>query len=366
MSLLLHDCSEVQVRVSFWRASVLGAVTWMLGVPALGQQPATRTITPAATAVDRTAGLAYAVDEAGGNVVVLDLASGQRKLWKVGAAPDALVLDAGLHRLYVVNAGSGTVSVLNTTTGDIIAEPKTDHRPYVAGIDTVRHRVWVSNTFSNELTEIDGLTGAVKRLPLGSKDAIVVDERRGRVFLSSYEDAHLLFLDEGTGETRRLPAAVHTWAMAVDPANGHLWAAVIGSNELLEVDPVSGDIRRMKTGAMQDALAIEGMKAYVVEREAGAVEVFDLKSGRVDRVVPVGSRPGAIAADESVIWVANTASRTVTAWNEQCPKKIVEIPVKNAPYAIRVAGEGVAAVAVMGETAVEAVRLPADMQSCKR
>ena len=71
-----------------------------------------------------------------------------------------------MNRIYVVNAGSGNVSVIDGRTNRVIATLPTDTRPYAIGIDAGLHRVYATNTFSDKITVINGTTNTAKQLPL--------------------------------------------------------------------------------------------------------------------------------------------------------------------------------------------------------
>ena len=47
---------------------------------------------------------------------------------------------------------------MDTVTRTVTAQPRTDLHPYAIAVDTMLHRVYVSNTFSKQLTVIDGAT----------------------------------------------------------------------------------------------------------------------------------------------------------------------------------------------------------------
>lgn len=300
--------------------------------------PAATLITATPIAIDPQTHRLYAVDAARNRLIVTDPANPTPSYITAGRSPVALALDPSLARLYVVNSGSGTVSVVDTATNAITTELKTDTHPYTLALDTTLHRVFVANTFSKEVTVIGGTSNNINRLPLGSKDAIVVDVRHHRVYLSSYEDPNILVLDESTSTTTKLPAAIHTWALAVDADSGTLYAAIIGSNELLIFPGGTGQPLHVPTGTMPDAVATDAgaQRVYISNRESDTVTVVDAQAGHVLATVPVGQHPAGLAVDSAhhCIYVANTAAGTVSVIDGATNRVTSTLPAGHAPYAL--------------------------------
>jgi DNA-binding beta-propeller fold protein YncE len=88
----------------------------------------------------------------------------------------------------------------------LLAKVPTAARPYAIEVDEVRDRVYVSNTFSNQLTVIEGKTNIATNLKTGPTDAIVVDAQRGKVYLLGYESDSLTVLDEETDAISKISA----------------------------------------------------------------------------------------------------------------------------------------------------------------
>src|SRR5260370_15953182 len=77
-------------------------------------------ITSMGVAVNPSTHKAYAVDERDGNVVVMNSAGTTRTV-KVGANPIALAIDRKTNKIYVANTGSGSISVIDGASDDVVA-----------------------------------------------------------------------------------------------------------------------------------------------------------------------------------------------------------------------------------------------------
>ncbi len=94
---------------------------------------------PRALAFNPTTHRLYAVDQDGNRVIVMD-SRGARSSIAVGHAPNCIVVDAALNRIYVANAGSGNISVIDGATDHVVKTLPGEQHPYAIGFDCALHR----------------------------------------------------------------------------------------------------------------------------------------------------------------------------------------------------------------------------------
>jgi YVTN family beta-propeller protein len=319
-------------------------------------EPHGRTIHPHALAFNPTTHRLYCVDEDTDRVLVIGPA-GQRSSITVGNQPNAIAIDPALHRIYVVNAGSGNVSVVDGTSDRVIATVATDKRPYAIGIDTALHRTYVTNTFSDKVTVVDGTTDSAQQMPLGSKDFVETDARRGRAFFISYEDPALTLLDAAGKIHREDLGLSHPWGLAIDEQRGIVYITEIGKDTLIAYHENDGKIEKVLTGSMPDAVAVDeaANKVYIANYAADSVTVIDGATMKPIATVAVGHHPQALAVDgkRHLVFVANTHSNDATVINGSTNRALATIPAGTNPYAVAVDPEsGGAYVANYGAQAV--------------
>ena len=76
-------------------------------------------------------------------------------------------VDPTVHRAYVANSGSNTVTVIDTTTNIVVGAPiPVGCRPRGVGVDPTVHRAYVANSDSNNVTVIDTTTNTVVGAPI--------------------------------------------------------------------------------------------------------------------------------------------------------------------------------------------------------
>jgi YVTN family beta-propeller protein len=302
-------------------------------------EPHGRTIHPRALGFNPTTHHLYAVDQDGDRVLVLDT-TGTSSSIAVGKQPNAIAIDAAANRIYVVNAGSGNVSVIDGATDRVIATVPTDARPYAIGIDTALHRAYVTNTFSNKVTVIDGVTNHAQQMPVGSKDFVETDAHRRRAFFISYEDPALTMLDAIGAIHREDLDLSHPWGLAIDQRRGIVYVTEIGKDTLIAYHEDDGKVDKLPTGSMPDAVVIDeaANKIYVANYAADSVTVINGATMKPVATVAVGKNPQALAVDDKrhLVLVANTHSNNLTVIDSVRNRAIATIPGGRNPYAVAV------------------------------
>jgi YVTN family beta-propeller protein len=304
-----------------------------------GAEPHGRTIHPRALAFNPVTHRLYAVDQDGNRVIVVDN-KGARSSIAVGRAPNCIVVDAAVNRIYVVNAGSGNISVIDGATDRVVKTLPGEEHPYAIGFDAALQRAYVTNTYSNKVTIIDTATDSVQELPVGSKDYVETDRRRRRAFFISYEDPALTMLDATNAIHHEDLGLSHPWGLAVDEQRGIVYVTEIGKDTLLAYHEEDGRTDKVPTGSMPDAVAVDetANKIYVTNYVGDSVTIVDGATLKPVATVVAGHHPQALAVDgrRHRIFVANTHSNNATVIDGTTNHAIGTIPAGTNPYAVTV------------------------------
>jgi YVTN family beta-propeller protein len=302
----------------------------------------------------------FAVDTDHSTVHVIDTATQSARSVKVGSEPVSLDVDTATGRVYVANAGDGTVTILDAPGERVVTTVPVGARPYSIAVDSVAHAAYVSHTFSDKTTVLDGNTQAVTQLTTGSIDLIALDPAAARVYLLGYEGGNLTIL-EGPGHAqRKAQAGKHAWGMAVNETTHTLYVARMGTGDVFALREGASSV--LPAGNTPCAVAVNPLtNTVLVANYSGAnVSILDGATGRTLATVPVGEHPQALAVDaqRNLVYVANTFSHTVTVIDAAARKAIATLPAGKAPYALAVApgSEHVYAANGAGETSFTVVR----------
>jgi len=148
-------------------------------------------------AFDTASSKLYLAHTMSADVMSLDEKTRATAVIPVGQIPCALAFNPGTDRLYAVNYGDRTLSVIDTVKAKVIDVIAVGDHPQAVAVDTERNRVYVANVHGDSVTVID----AVKNAILGT-----------------------------------LQADEHPYALAVDENTGQVYAAVYGSKVAVRVD----------------------------------------------------------------------------------------------------------------------------------
>jgi YVTN family beta-propeller protein len=101
----------------------------------------------------------------------------------VGSNPFGLAVDYGLNRIYVANNLSGGVMVIDGATNTLLPGPPPPQEccPVAVSVNQKNDTVYVDGP--DDLMELDALTYQVVRTFPGVRNPVVVDERRGRLYI---------------------------------------------------------------------------------------------------------------------------------------------------------------------------------------
>ncbi len=196
----------------------------------------------------------------------------------VGRAPWRVVVDGASGRVFVVNRGGGTVSVLDSASASLVATAPVGSDPVAAAVDERTRRVFVSNNGDATVSVLDARTGGLVRTTMvgTSPQWLAVDARTGRVFVPNRSDNTVSVLDAATGAV----------------------------------------VRTVAVGVLPSVAAVDARTNRVFVRcNSGYVDVLDARDGTMLRATRVGSAPwGQVAVDEQTgrVFVTNPHDQTVS------------------------------------------------------
>jgi YVTN family beta-propeller protein len=329
----------------------------------LAQTPRGRLITSMGVGVNPSTHKAYAVDEPGGNVMVMNESAGTTRTVKVGANPISLALDRTVNKIYVANAGSGNISVIDGASDAVVTTIPGEAHPYAIAVNEATGNVYVTNTYSNAVTVIDVQTDTAHPLNVGGADGIAIDSRTNTIFLSHYEDPDIRLVDGATGSVRKVTVGPHIWGVLFDEGSDSLYLAHTGTAEVVALNEKTLAVHTIPTGQIPCALSVNPAtrRLYAVNYGDETLSVIDLRSQRAIATVPVGHHPQAVAVDpiRNVIYIANVHGNSVTALDGNNNRVIGTFAAGDNPYAVTMDEQtGQVFTANYGSPALTQVKVP--------
>ena len=222
----------------------------------------------------------------------------------VGALPWRVVVDEQSGRAFIANNGDLTMSVLDTTTGQLLSTVPLTDSPHIVAVDPRRGRVFVTLHTINMLGVLDATSGRLLRtVPVGtSPEWPAVDEPSGHVFVANSSDPTVTMLDAQTGRVlRTVSMGTHTDTVAVDAATAHVFVTGLDGTVAM-LDARSGRLLHSahvgQTTGYFLAVAAREHRVFVSYLPARTVSMLDARTGRLLWAIRLPFSPTAALVDE--------------------------------------------------------------------
>lgn len=265
------------------------------------------------------------------------------------AAPEASARNA-----YVANAGSGTVSAIDTGTNAAVATIPVGGEPVDVAISPNGSRAYVANKGADAVAVIDTaantMVGSPIPLAVGSKpDGVAVTPNGQLVYVANSGDGTVSVISTATngalGVPIVLPPGSEPDGVAISPDGTRAFVAQRG-NDVSIVDTATNSV----VGAVPDTLAPSriaigprGGRAFVTNSSASSVTAFNPASGAlIGGPISVGLQPSgiAIAPNGVFAYAAARGGNTLTPIATSTDVASVAIAGFNAPAGVAIAPDG--------------------------
>lgn len=202
-----------------------------------------------------------------GDIYGVDLRTGEGAEVSEGPGTPAIGLDLDRrHRLYVAGGPAGTGRVIDTDTGDVLADYGFTPAPtFVNDVIVADGTAWFTDSFRARLYTV----------PLGPGGELPAQQDVGTLPLTGD-----WVQGDGFGANGITPTPDGSALLVVHSTSG----------ELHRVDPATGSTERVDLGGASlvngDGMMLDGTTLYVVQNRLDRIAVFELdRAGRTGRVV---------------------------------------------------------------------------------
>lgn len=254
-----------------------------------------------------------AVVDAGSNQVVASI--------PVGTDPQAIAVSRDGKRGYVTNYESSDVTVLNLESRKSLAAIKVGTNPQAIALSYDGATAYVVNLRSNNVSAIETTTGRVKAtIPAGE----------GPCGISLTADGRYAYVGGHGGMGGATPMK------GMDGAGGKDAAQKAGPNRdmrVLDLD-TKEQVGSVTCGVMPVAMVLTpSARAYVANHGSNEVSVVDLSSRNVISTIPVGKNPSGIvlSKDGRRVYVSSRDAAEVSVIDDGSMKVVATVPVGEEP-----------------------------------
>jgi len=286
---------------------------------------------------------------------------------------------------YVPNEGTGTLSVIDTATDQVVGEIQAGKKPRGLAVSLDGTRLYVSDQPNNRLVVVDlASRKAIGTVPLGvspegvsaSPDgryvAVALEESNSVAFIATATEKeaftvkvegknpeHAVFSPDGklvyvgaedaeqvdvidVGKRQQVAAiAVGRRPRGIGflPDGSRAFIACEIASEVHVVDVARGQtVAVVKAGNFSNGIAVrpDGKVVYVSNGRDGTVSAIDTASNRIIATVATGARPWnmAITPDGRKLYVANGRANSVSVIDTETHTKLRDIPVGKLPWGV--------------------------------
>ena len=251
----------------------------------------------------------------------------------VGAGPTSVT--TGGDAVWVVDTTDGTVDRIDPTTRTVRQTVRVGDGP--SGIAFGDGSIWVSNGLSGTVSRIDAVTSNVvgTPIPVGNDPAGIV-YAAGAIWVANTGDDTITRIDVATDEPKTLPIAANELAFGA----GTLWASVRATNEVVRIDPSTGDIvAPITVGNGPSGIAFGRGFAWVVNSLDGTLSKIDPETNSVaTTIAAIGNGPTAVAVDAGGVWVSNQFDGTVARIDSRTDRVLRRVTIGNEPHGMSISG----------------------------
>jgi YVTN family beta-propeller protein len=320
-------------RRGSWGAIPAVAVTLVATVPAAGPAlaaaPATATApyrilatvatgnSPFDVAADSRSGLAYVTNQASATVTVIQGSTGKViATIPVRSAPGGIAVNPATNRIYVADP-QGYQIISGARNKVIMTVTAASQGTASVAVDKATDTVYLTDLFHQTVLAIDGSTGAIMNtIGVGHfPDGVTVDQNTDTAYVANSADGTVSVINCRTNEV--------TGTITVGGVPGQL--AVNQQTDTVYVPDFQGDTLTAingQTDAVAKTIHITGLIAAAADWRTDGVfvsrmhemSVINGKTGVKTQTIRIGRAPNGIAVDNGtgIVYVANENDGTVT------------------------------------------------------
>ncbi len=288
---------------------------------------------------------AYVTDEAGDCVVIFDqLSRSIIETVPVGDKPRGIVMSPDRAKVYIVNSGSDSISVLDTLTSEV-----TDTIFLGLGVNpgdiAITHDgrlLLTANKGSGNISLIDpDSQRVIEHIPVGqSPSQVAVGPWGDWAYVTNQRSNNLMIIDLNE---RRVSATIATRPEPVgitsSPGGDEIYISSKGSDVIQVIDRELGKIINIlptNSGPVDIILDDTRRRLYVANSQSNDVCFLIEDMNMKEAVIPVGMIPTTMALDKSgrLLYVVNQGDGTVSVIDLGKERVIDVIKVGKKPWGI--------------------------------
>lgn len=290
--------------------------------------------------------LAYVTDEDSNMVTIIDRSSDRVvDALEVGLHPKGIVASPTAARVFIVNSGSNSLTVLDTKTNEVLhtANLESAASPSEIAIHPNGRILYIANTALNSVTVMDASSfQTIALIPVERQPVALAVDPTGRKLLVANMGANTVSVIDTTQNRviTTIQVEFQPVSVSVDPAGSRAFVTHLRSRQTVVIDLNTLRITgRLNTGPATYVLPDTGSRRVFVAMLGGnRLGLFDPNIDAELGSVAVGTEPNRLAldVDREKVYVVNRGSDSVTVVNRNSRIVMTEIPTTKRPFGIAI------------------------------
>jgi YVTN family beta-propeller protein len=238
----------------------------------------------------------------------------------VGASPRGLCVNPVTNKVYVTSNTDNTICVIDGSTDTISKAPFTygsTTTPYRCSVNTLTNKVYVANYGSLNISVLDGATDTfVKNIALGAGTGPIscnVNQVTNKIYTANYTSGTCSVIDGATDTlTTSITVNANPYDVGVNPNTNKIYIPNAGSGNVSVINGATDTVTSTVTVGTNDrgvGVNPNTNKIYVMNSDSNNVSVIDGTSDTVMTTISIGAGTGPFGA------CANTANNKVYVTN---------------------------------------------------
>ncbi len=237
---------------------------------------------------------------------------------------------------FVTSQNADMVTVLDTATGQVLAQTPIAGKPAPVAYDPAMGRAYVVAVDTGRLYVLDERGGVKASRNLGEGAFGLAAAPGGGLYVTDWFGARLIHLDRNLQRAWDVPTGAAPAGVAVSGDGRWVATADRDDDQVSIFDAATGTLlHRVRTaGAHPFGITFHDGRFWTADVQGDTVSVIDPGAGRLAGSIPTGSHPYAVGFAGGRGFVTNQYAGTLTVFDPVTLDVLDEIPIGDYPEGI--------------------------------
>ena len=262
---------------------------------------------------------------------------------------------------FVTNERDGTITVIDTSTDQVVSTIKVGGRPRGIRLNAGRNRIWVAISYptnqtqaKDEVAELDLDGNVIAKYEVGTDpENFVIDDNATRLYIANEDAGTASITDMKANRViATFPVGLEPEGAAISPDGRWVYITSETSSTVSVIDTQTGQVVKtflVGNRPREAAFTSDSTRAYITAENGNVISVVDTKDHAVIKTIELPRGDGAsqskpkgvvVSADGRRVYVATGRGNSVAVIDGEQLTLITLIPVGQRPWGIALTPDG--------------------------